>query len=143
MESISLPEKIRELIRLIKVWCDEWEDLGIPDSLVVRYLKGRGSARRYMLKNTMDVVYRVLTSKIGTCVLSPSQLLNRLDFTVASALCCRVNTDIQNRFPVKSVCHSSQNQRMNLTDDLSKPGKRFNRLNGCSKTRQVRDQIGR
>ena len=70
LETLFLPVDVHEPMRWIKVWCDEWEDLGDPNSGAIRYLKRRESERR-VLRNAMDEASRVLTSKAGTCVGNP------------------------------------------------------------------------
>ncbi|KAK7906560.1 hypothetical protein PG985_016297 [Apiospora marii] len=73
LESFSLPEEVREPISSIKAWCDEWEDLSIPASPVVRYLKGRGSAPHHTLKDALDRVFEAFASEAVTSLSQPRQ----------------------------------------------------------------------
>ncbi|KAK8024558.1 hypothetical protein PG993_012624 [Apiospora rasikravindrae] len=63
LETLSLPDFINERTRLIKVWCDEWEDIGIPRSSAFDYLRGKGSGHQVQLIAAMDRAYNTMMSK--------------------------------------------------------------------------------
>ncbi|KAK7947053.1 uncharacterized protein PG986_011374 [Apiospora aurea] len=63
LETLLLPDPINERIRLIKVWCDEWEDLGIPRSPAFDYLRGKGSDHQDQLFGAMDRAYNTMMSR--------------------------------------------------------------------------------
>lgn len=88
LKALSLPEDVLGTVGSIKVWLDEWEDLSIHGSPVMRYLEGKGSGRCGILRGAMDGAYEALTSKDGmllcrdcfvfwfACTTSPGSVLS-------------------------------------------------------------------
>ena len=70
LRDLALPEKVKECLHWVKVWCDEWEDLGIPRSQALNHLTGdQFELKRFSLIQAMDKASEMLTSEEGTlCV---------------------------------------------------------------------------
>lgn len=67
LDDLDLPYEIRCYLHLIRVWCDEWEDLGIPFTPAFECLKGgEVESQRILLMRKMIRAFHLLTGRKGT-----------------------------------------------------------------------------
>ncbi|KAK6857382.1 hypothetical protein PG995_007569 [Apiospora arundinis] len=64
LDDLDLPYEIHCYLHLIRVWCDEWEDLGIPFTPAFECLKGgEVESQRILLMRKMIRAFHLLTGR--------------------------------------------------------------------------------